>query len=355
MEDLFRMVDANVNRAAEGLRVLEDVARFGYDNRTLSEKLKKLRHGVRKNIMDCMTECLDSRDAANDVGIQVSRELKLDQKESLYQLAAANFKRAQEAIRVVEETLKLLGKYEVSKIYEECRFTSYRLEKEFNRILGIAAKRRKLDTELYCITAEEHSRGRCNTEIVEEMLAAGVKIVQYREKEKKLGLKYEECLKIREMTRAAGATFIVNDDIDIARLVKADGVHIGQEDLPIEKVRELVGEDMIIGLSTHSPAQARDAVARGADYIGVGPIYKTYTKKDVCDPVGLEYLEYVAANIDIPFVAIGGIKEHNLQEVVARGARTVALVTEVVGAESIRGKIEAVRRVMGAARGPLVD
>jgi len=153
-------------------------------------------------------------------------------------------------------------------------------------------------------------------------------------------------MKLREITKEAGVTFIVNDDIDIALLVKADGVHIGQDDIPIEKVRELVGEEMIIGLSTHSPAQARDSVNRGADYIGVGPIFRTYTKKDVCEPVGLEYLDYVAANIDIPFVAIGGIKEHNIYEVVTRGAKCIALVTEIVGAESIEEKIENLREQM---------
>lgn len=221
-----------------------------------------------------------------------------------------------------------------------------------NRASESKTKRQKLDTDLYCITAEEHSRGRDNIQVVEDLIKAGIKIIQYREKEKTLLQKYHECMKIREMTKEAGVTFIVNDDIDIAILVKADGVHIGQDDLPIEKVRELVGGDMIIGLSTHSPEQARDAVQRGADYIGVGPLYRTYTKKDVCEPVGLEYLEYVVKNIDLPFVAIGGIKEHNIQEVALKGARCIALVTEIVGAESIEGMIENLRQKM---KGCLID
>ncbi|KXG78625.1 thiamine phosphate synthase [Thermotalea metallivorans] len=207
-------------------------------------------------------------------------------------------------------------------------------------------KRNILDTDLYGITAEEHSRGRSNMEVVKEMIAAGIKVIQYREKEKKMCYKYEECLEIRRLTKEAGVAFIINDDIDIAMLVKADGVHIGQEDLPIEKVRELVGPDMVIGLSTHSPEQAQDAVSRGADYIGVGPIYRTYTKKDVCEPVGLEYLEYVANHIHIPFVAIGGIKEHNIGEVRKKGAKCICLVTEIVGAENIGEKIRRIRDAM---------
>nr|WP_321257722.1 thiamine phosphate synthase [uncultured Pseudodesulfovibrio sp.] len=207
-----------------------------------------------------------------------------------------------------------------------------------------------LDTDIYCLTGEKFSLGRSNIDVVREMLDSGIKLVQYREKEKKMGAKYEECLVIRDMTREAGAAFIVNDDIELARLVGADGVHIGQEDLPVEAVRRLVGEDMAIGLSTHSPAEARDAVKRGADYIGVGPIFKTYTKEDVVDPVGFEYLDYVVNNVDIPFVAIGGIKEHNIGEVVRRGASCVAIVTEIVGDKNINEKINALRHEIEAAK-----
>ena len=129
----------------------------------------------------------------------------------------------------------------------------------------------RFNTELYCITAEEHSLGRSNIEVVRQMIDAGIKIIQYREKDKKMKDKYQECKVIREMTKQAGVTFIVNDDIDLAMIVKADGVHIGQDDLPIEKVRELVGDKMIIGISTHCPEEARQAAASGADYCSPSP------------------------------------------------------------------------------------
>ena len=99
---------------------------------------------------------------------------------------------------------------------------------------------------------------------------AGARIIQYREKAKKASEKYLECVKIRKMTRTADVTFIVNDNVDIAMMVGADGIHLGQDDLPITEVRKLVGENMLIGLSTHSPEQAQRAVKYGADYIGVG-------------------------------------------------------------------------------------
>lgn len=205
-----------------------------------------------------------------------------------------------------------------------------------------------LDTDIYCLTAEKFSLGRSNVDVARAMLDAGVKLVQYREKEKKTGIMYEECLAIRQMTREAGAAFIVNDNIDLAMMVGADGVHIGQEDYPVPVVRELVGERMAIGLSTHAPEEARRAVADGADYIGVGPIFRTFTKEDVVDPVGFDYLDYVVKNLDIPFVAIGGIKEHNIGEVTRRGARCVALVTEIVGADDIGETIAALRQAMKA-------
>jgi thiamine-phosphate pyrophosphorylase len=201
-----------------------------------------------------------------------------------------------------------------------------------------------LSSGLYCITAEEHSRGKTNIEVVRQMIDAGVRVVQYREKDKSSREKFHECVRIREMTMPSGAVFIVNDDPGLALAVEADGVHIGQDDMPIEAVRRICG-GMIIGLSTHSPEQARDAVSRGADYIGVGPIYRTFTKKNVCDPVGLEYLDYAVKNVTIPFVAIGGIKEHNLEEVLSCGARTVCLVTEITGAEDIG---EIVKRITSA-------
>jgi thiamine-phosphate pyrophosphorylase len=194
-----------------------------------------------------------------------------------------------------------------------------------------------LPAGIYGITAEKYSRGRGNIEVVRAMIAGGIGIIQYREKRpaKSFAAMLEECRDIRRLTREAGVLFIVNDYCDIARLVDADGVHVGQDDLPVAAVRELIGPGKIIGLSTHSPEQAAEAVSAGADYIGVGPIFATATKDDVCAPVGLEYLEHVVRSCPLPFVAIGGIKEHNIGQVVHRGARSVCLVTEIVGAEDI--------------------
>ena len=224
-------------------------------------------------------------------------------------------KRIQEGLRSIEEIIRLTNNECLARQYERYRYLSYTYEKEVQKLLWIDSKKHMLDTDLYCITAEGHSLGRNNIEVIKIMIDAGIKIIQYREKEKKPGEIYEQCKVIRDMTREKGVVFIVNDYIDIALLVKADGVHIGQDDLPIKSARRLVGEQNDIGVSTHSPSQAIQAQESGADYIGVGPIFKTSTKKDVCEPIGLECLEYIVKNISIPFVAIGGIKQHNISNV----------------------------------------
>ena len=202
------------------------------------------------------------------------------------------------------------------------------------------------ETDIYAITDAGLSLGRPLEEVVSALLGAGVRIVQYREKKLKAGAMLEECRLLRRLTSEAGACFIVNDHIDIAMLVGADGVHVGQEDLPVPEVRRLVGPDMIVGLSTHMPEHAREARGLGADYIGVGPIFATKTKEDVVAPVGYEYLDWVARHADVPFVAIGGIKQHNIAEVARHGARCCSLVSELVGAPDIRARVEAVRNAM---------
>lgn len=205
------------------------------------------------------------------------------------------------------------------------------------------------ETDLYALTDDTLSLGRPILDVARALLDSGIKILQYREKDKKAGKMLAECMELRRLAHEAGACFIVNDHIDIAILCKADGVHVGQDDLPVPEVRRLLqqaGQDMLIGLSTHSPEQARNAEAVGADYIGVGPLYPTQTKKDVCAAVTLDYLDWVVAHSPLPFVAIGGIKRHNIADVVAHGAKCCALVSEFVSAPDIPARVAEVRRLM---------
>lgn len=195
---------------------------------------------------------------------------------------------------------------------------------------------------IYGITGENFANGKTNIECVEAMIKGGIKIIQYREKNKSMGKKLEEARAIREICKKNNVVFIVNDNIDLALLVDADGVHVGQDDLPPSEVRKLIGDNKIIGLSTHSPEQGKKAFENpDVDYIGVGPIFPTTTKDTA--PVGLEYLDYVVENLNIPFVAIGGIKEHNIDRIIERGAKRICLVSDIVGAPNIEEKVKFLR------------
>lgn len=201
------------------------------------------------------------------------------------------------------------------------------------------------ETDIYALTDSRLSLGRPLGDVARQLLDAGIKILQYREKKAPMRRKYADCLLLRRLTEEYGACFIVNDHAELAMLCGADGLHVGQDDVPLPVLKKLA-PNLMVGISTHSPEQARQAVGEGADYIGVGPIFATQTKEDVTDPVGYEYLDWVAANISLPFVAIGGIKAHNIAQVAEHGARCCAMVSELVGAEDISARVRAVREEM---------
>lgn len=339
----IRLLDANINRAAEGLRVLEDLARFQFDHREISADIRQLRHQIRDLFKGRENALLACRDSVNDVGKITSAGQATDIRSNIKDIVLSNFKRVQEALRSIEEVLKAAGEYQSGKTAETIRFQAYSLEpKVMNLLLH------RLPEGIYGILGEKFSKGRTNVEVARQMVAAGVDILQYREKVKDKSLKsmFEECLEIRKITADAGVPFIINDFLNIALMVGADGIHQGQDDLPISQVKKLA-PGLMVGCSTHSPDQAQKAVEDGADYIGVGPIFTTQTKEDVCDAVGFEYLDHVVATHTIPFVAIGGIKRDNLGEVVKRGAKTVCLVTEIIGADDIDKRVNEIRNILG--------
>ncbi|MDR2676526.1 MAG: thiamine phosphate synthase [Endomicrobium sp.] len=204
--------------------------------------------------------------------------------------------------------------------------------------------KRLIPKGLYAITLENFSNGKNNITVVKEMLDAGIKILQYRDKYKTKLEKFKQCEVIRKLTLDYGVFFIVNDDIDICLSLKSDGIHLGQSDLPITKAREIVGDDINIGLSTHSPEQAIRAVEQGADYIGVGPIYKTFTKN--VNPVGLDYLDFCTKNIFIPKVAIGGIKLSNLSKICKYKPDNICMVSEITMAVNVKLTVKKAEEIL---------
>jgi thiamine-phosphate pyrophosphorylase len=199
-----------------------------------------------------------------------------------------------------------------------------------------------MEFKLYVITDERYHPGRNMLDVIEEALRGGADVVQLRDKHASKREIYQKAVELRELTARYGKLFIVNDHPDIALAVDADGVHLGQDDLPIAAARRIMG-DRIIGISTHSLEQAKRAEAEGADYIGVGPVFATQTKEGAT-PVTVELVRQVAETIQIPYVAIGGIKLHNVDQVLEAGARRICAVSEIVGSEDVKGTCEAFLR-----------
>ena len=185
---------------------------------------------------------------------------------------------------------------------------------------------------LYVITDRSMSRARTHVEVAQSALAAGASTIQLRDKTAALRPLSADAVRLREITRAAGVSFIVNDYVDLALAVGADGVHLGQDDLPLPVARRVAGAELVIGKSTHTLEQAIEAEQEGADYIAVGPVFATGTKPGL-PPVGVELVAEVCRRVTVPVVAIGGIKVHNISEVIAAGAAGAAVVSEVVAAD----------------------
>jgi thiamine-phosphate pyrophosphorylase len=191
------------------------------------------------------------------------------------------------------------------------------------------------DFRLYAITGEQFHKGRDLVEVMEEAIVGGVDIIQLRDKKSSKKEVLEKAKRLKALAEKYDIPLIINDHIDVALAVDADGIHIGQDDLPIAEARKIVGENKIIGISTHKIEEAREAQKNGADYIGVGPIFATQSKEDVVDPVTTKYIEEVVNEINIPFVAIGGIKLHNVDQVLNSGATRICAISEIVGSDNV--------------------
>ncbi|MFC1844026.1 thiamine phosphate synthase [Thermodesulfobacteriota bacterium] len=187
---------------------------------------------------------------------------------------------------------------------------------------------------IYPVSSEPLANGRSDIEWLEGVLAGGAKIVQLRDKHSEDRVFYQKALIFRERTNEAGALFIVNNRVDIALLANADGVHLGNKDLPAEKVRELAPE-LIIGVSCNKPEQAATAKIRGASYFNIGPIYRTETKKNLTPFLGPDAIESFSSLCDLPFTVMGGVKWKHIPEVVTKGACRIAVVTALTQAEDI--------------------
>ena len=333
-----RLLDANLDRAREGLRVVEDWCRFGLDRADLVARLKDLR----QRLGQCHREVYKlARDTAGDVAAGMAHPAQ-QQRALASQVVAANCGRVQEALRVLEE----FGRGIDDALAAEAaaiRYALYDLEVELLRACpgqeGSPGEQRRAllqQCRLYLVTSPSPQL----EAVVEAALIGGVRLVQYRAKEGSLAadgqpitdaVRLQQAHALRALCSRHGALFLVNDRIDIAAAVQADGVHLGQGDLPPALARQLLGVDVLIGRSTHALSQLQQALADGCDYVGVGPVNATPTKPGR-EPVGLDYVRQAAAASPIPFFAIGGIDASNLAAVQTAGAQRVAVVRAITEA-----------------------
>ncbi|MFT0797909.1 thiamine phosphate synthase [Synechococcus sp. R5-12] len=320
-----RILDANLDRAREGLRVLEEWFRFGLEEGELSAECKAMRQALARWHSDPLRL---ARDTPADPGTQISHPQE-EQRRDLRHLLQANCSRVQEALRVLEEYGKLAESHHwvapgLAKLAKDMRYRLYVLESE---LLGGSLRQRLLAAHLYLVTSPVPHW----LEVVEKSLRGGVTLVQYRRKNLPDGEMLRDLKQLRQLCDRYQALMIVNDRVDLALLSQADGVHLGQTDLPVAQARHLLGSQRLIGLSTTNAEELAQALNSDVDYIGVGPVYPTPTKAEK-PPAGLEYVRLAAEKAHLPWFAIGGIDPHNLPEVRRAGATRVAVVRALMEA-----------------------
>ncbi len=318
---VYRILDANLDRAREGIRIIEEWCRFGLNHQPLTEQLKHFRQSLAQWHTP---ELRMARDTPGDPGTALTHPQE-EARSGIRAVLQANFCRIEEALRVLEEYGKLY-RSDFATACKAMRYDIYTLE---SQLLGRQRLQQLNRSLTYLVTSPRENL----LTVVEAALQGGITLVQYRDKHTDDHIRIQLAQDLKNLCHRYGALFLVNDRVDLALAVDADGVHLGQTDLPIEVTRRLLGGDRIIGRSTTNPEEMQRAIAEGADYIGVGPVYSTPTKPDKV-AAGLDYVRYAAEHAPVPWYAIGGINTDNLDEVLQAGAERVAVVRAIIEAEN---------------------
>ncbi len=325
----YRIIDANFNRAREAARAIEEFCRFALNSAPLTERAKQLRHELSACIgrLDA-GRLIASRDTTGDVGVGTRVDAQLE-RGTLEDSLTAACKRLSEALRVLTEVIRVHDQ-PLAQSIERLRYASYTLEK---------------DIVLFSRTSEKYRRVRLYLVITSELPAevlsltgkcagAGADCIQLRVKGMTDDKLFALAAEFVKMCRDKGALSVINDRTDIAVAAGADGVHLGQNDLPVERARALQLAPLIIGKSTHGLDQLRAACQENPTYVVLGPVFATGTKPDV-PAVGLEYVsqaQAVLAGTGLGHVAIGGITLDNVEDVLRAGARAIAVCAAVMKA-----------------------
>ncbi len=315
-----RILDANLDRSREGLRIIEEWCRFGLDDSDLAQECKNLRQEL---AVWHTPELRAARNTPGDVGTSLTHAGE-EERQSIEQLLVANFSRVQEALRVLEEYSKLVSGG-MSSSCKQLRYRVYTLE---SQLVSYRSRQILASARLYLVTMPVPDL----LGSVEKALQGGLTLVQYRDKTSDDAVRLEQAQQLRQLCHNYGALFIINDRVDLALAVGADGVHLGQNDISIALARQILGSQKIVGRSTTNATEMARALQEGADYIGVGPVYETPTKAGK-SAAGLEYVQYAAEHATVPWFAIGGIDQNNILDVIQSGGRSIAVVRAIMMAE----------------------
>ena len=336
---VLRILDANANRAREALRVIEDYARFVLNDDGLCGSLKALRHDFATATASFAGEAILHRDTPGDVGTATKTASEQTREDVAHVVVAAG-KRLGEALRTIEEYLKTADPLR-AHLVEQVRYRFYDLEQQLAVTLRPLA-RAFGKVRLYVLVTESVCK-RPWLEVAEKAIRGGADCLQLREKHLDGGELLARARAFVTLCRENGVISIINDRPDVALLAGADGVHVGQGDLPPRDVRKLIGTKKFLGVSTHDLGQAKRAVLDGADYVGVGPFFRSATKtRDFV--AGAECARQVLEHVPLPAVAIAGITEQNVDEVLATGMKAVAVTAAVCAAEDPRRAAERLKQ-----------
>lgn len=338
---LLRVLDANLNRAREGLRALEEHVRMVLNDPSATAATKSLRHELRR-ISQAIGEerLLAGRDIQHDVGTRISVPSETS-RAGVEDVASAAAKRVGESLRCLEEYLKASLPAEAAFV-EQLRYRLYALEQDV--LLGGPRRRRVRDARLHVLVTESLCAGPW-FEVCEQAVAGGADVIQLREKTLGDRELLARAARLRELTNRQGVLLIINDRADIARVVGADGVHVGQTDLPVAEARAIVGRQAVVGTSTHSLEEAAEAMRQAPDYVAVGPMFSSGTKPELTVR-GPALLASLAAMGRVPLVAIGGIAPDRLAEIPLRLGVQIAVCQAVIGAADPRKAAQDLKRRM---------
>ena len=338
----LRIIDANLNRIGEGLRFLEDLARLLLNDAALTQQLKTMRHDMLIGDWSFHQQLLNARNSEGDIGISIEAPGEEKQRE-LPIMVVANAKRVQESLRVLEEMAKIPEVKLDSEKFKQARFNIYTIERALLSRLLRQDKIKRLPGLYVIIDTQALTKGRSHIDVASQTIRGGAKTIQLRDKLRSKKELLPIAQQLRNLCAEHDVLFIVNDYLDLALATDADGLHLGQNDLPVGVARKLLPIDKILGCSTTTINQAITAESDGADYIAVGSIYPT-TSKETVEVVGLDRLRQIRQAVTLPLIAIGGIAKDNVAEVMATGTDSVAVISAVVQAEDIE---EAAREIAG--------